>query len=284
MKKKTVLIFLLTIVTITMTAQDKLIRVDSESLAWQKDNPQYLFADKEKARLLMPQGAAFGMECIPSFSPEWTLTYDSVAHVLVYKIAEKSIWYTTYRSMHKLKKVSKNHSKSVPRKHPKNYEAPDVKTYSLSVTPEQVQKLRAIWRTAVGAAEDREIFMLDGTKWEFFIDGRRAKSHREKNVLVKFTNELAEAVETGNVSRKDSLFEAYVREHPEVMQTRRYVESYVLDKEGKPLPNAWVFVDGQSMMGATSVAKSCTPSSRRYTANSALSSYRRQGSKSFSLE
>ena len=383
MKKKTVLIFLLTIVTITMTAQDKLIRVDSESLAWQKDNPQYLFADKEKARLLMPQGAAFGVECIPSFSPEWTLTYDSVAHVLVYKIAEKSIWYTTYRSMHKLKKVSKNHSKSVPRKHPKNYEAPDIKTYSLSVTPEQVQKLRAIWRTAVGAAEDREIFMLDGTKWEYFIDGRRAKSHREKNVLVKFTNELAEAVEAGNVSRKDSLFEAsqkvitglttppppevlepgtvhkliivngtpladsdhfidvpntigelvyfnklqqtirsiryyyeeedkqpleekygikvkgtiaeftttpdtlcnaYVREHPEVMQTRRYVEGYVLDKEGKPLPNAWVFVDGQSMMGATSVAKSCTPSSRIYTANSALSSYRRQGSKSFSLE
>lgn len=284
MKKKTVLIFLLTTHTLTMTAQDKLIRVDSESAAWQKDDPQYLFADKEKARLLMPQGAAFGVECIPSFSPEWTLTYDSVAHVLVYKIAEKSIWYTTYRSMHKLKKVSKNHSKSVPRKHPKNYEAPDVKTYSLSVTPEQVQKLRAIWRTAVGTAEDKEVFMLDGTKWEYFIDGRRAKSHREKNVLVTFTNELAEAVETGNVSRKDSLFEAYVREHPEVMQTRRYVEGYVLDKDGKPLPNAWVFVDGQSMMGATSVAKSCTPSSRRYTANSALSSYRRQGSKSFSLE
>ena len=348
MKPKTIITVVLALVAMAGQAQDKLIRVDSESLAWQKDDPQYLFANKEKARLLMPQGAAFGVECIPSFSPEWTLTYDSVAHALVYKIAEKSIWYTTYRSMHKLKKVSKNHSKSVPRKHPKNYEAPDVKTYSLSVTPEQVQKLRAIWRTAVGAAEDREIFMLDGTKWEFFIDGRRAKSHREKNVLVKFTNELAEAVETGNVSRKDSLFEAsqkvitglttppppevlepgtvrkliivngtpladsdhfidvpntigelayfnklqqtirsvkyyyekkdkqpleekygikvkgtiaeftttpdtlcdaYVREHPEVMQTRRYVEGYVLDKDGKPLPNVWVFVDGQSMMG-----------------------------------
>lgn len=284
MKPKTIITVVLALVAMAGQAQDKLIRVDSESLAWQKDDPQYLFADKEKARLLMPQGAAFGVECIPSFSPEWTLTYDSVAHVLVYKIAEKSIWYTTYRSMHKLKKVSKNHSKLVPRKHPKNYEAPDVKTYSLSVTPEQVQKLRAIWRTAVGTAEDKEVFMLDGTKWEYFIDGRRAKSHREKNVLVTFTNELAEAVETGNVSRKDSLFEAYVREHPEVMQTRRYVEGYVLDKEGKPLPNAWVFVDGQSMMGATSVAKSCTPSSRIYTANSALSSYRRQGSKSFFLE
>ena len=349
MKPRTIITAVLALVAMAGQAQDKLIRVDSESLAWQKDNPQYLFADKEKARLLMPQGAAFGVECIPSFSPEWTLTYDSVAHVLVYKIAEKSIWYTTYRSMHKVKKVSKNHSKSVPRKHPKNYEAPDVKTYSLSVTPEQVQKLRAIWRTAVGNAEDREVFMLDGTKWEYFIDGRGAKSHREKNVLVKFTNELAEAVETGNVSRKDSLFEAsqkvitglttppppvalepgtvrqliivngtpladsdhfidvpntigelvyfnklqqtirsiryyyekedkqsleekydikvkgtiaeytttsdtlcdaYVREHPELMQTRRYVEGYVLDEDGKPLPDVWVYVDGQSMMGA----------------------------------
>lgn len=348
MKPKTIITVVLALVAMAGQAQDKLIRVDSESAAWQKDDPQYLFANKEKARLLMPQGAAFGVECIPSFSPEWTLTYDSVAHVLVYKIAEKSIWYTTYRSMHKLKKVSKNHSKSVPRKHPKNYEAPDVKTYSLSVTPEQVQKLRAIWRTAVGTAEDREVFMLDGIKWEYFIDGRRAKSHREKNVLVTFTNELAEAVETGNVSRKDSLFEAsqkvitglttppppevlepgtvhkliivngtpladsdhfidvpntigelsyfnklqqtirsvkyyyekkdkqpleekygikvkgtiaeftttpdtlcdaYVREHPEVMQTRRYVEGYVLDEEGKPLPNVWVYVDGHSMMG-----------------------------------
>jgi len=211
MKPRTIITAVLALVAMAGQAQDKLIRVDSESVAWQKEDPQYVFADKEKARLLMPQGAAFGVECIPSFSPEWTLTYDSVAHVLVYKIAEKSIWYTTYRSMHKVKKVSKNHSKSVPRKHPKNYKAPDVKTYSLSVTPEQVQKLRAIWRTAVGNAEDREVFMLDGTKWEYFIDGRRAKSHWEKNVFVKFTNELAEAVETGNVSRKDSLLEALSR-------------------------------------------------------------------------
>ena len=50
--------------------------------------------------------------------------------------------------------------------------------------------------------------MLDGTKWEFFVDGKRAKSHREKNVLVKFTNELADAVKTDNVSRKDSLLAA----------------------------------------------------------------------------
>ena len=45
--------------------------------------------------------------------------------------------------------------------------------------------------------KDREVFILDGTKWEYFIDGKRAKSHREKNVLVIFTNELAEAIKSG---------------------------------------------------------------------------------------
>ena len=305
--------------------------------------------DREKARLLMPQGAAFGVECIPSFSPEWALTYDSLAHALVYKIAENSIWYSTYRAMHKNKKVSKNHSKSVPRKRPKNYVAPTAKTYSLAVTPEQVQQLRTLWRTAVNTAEDREIFILDGTKWEYFIDGKLAKSHREKNVLVKFTNEMSEAVKAGNADRKDSLIAAfhnvitglttppppevlepgtvrrlivvngtplpdsvdfiknvpntndelvyfnrrqqtlrsiryyydekdkqpieekygvkvkgiiaeyttapdtlcdvYVRQHPELMQSRRYVEGYVLDDNDEPLADVWVHVDGKSQMG-----------------------------------
>lgn len=205
---KNILTIVLALVALSAGAQDRLVRVHSESKFLRKNNSQRAMFESEKARLLMPQGAAFGVECVPSFSPEWTLTYDSVAHALVYKIAEKSVWHTTYRSMHKLKKVSENHSKWVPRKRPKNYEAPDVKTYLLSVTPEQIQQLRAIWRTAVGTSEDREVFILDGTKWEYFIDGKRAKSHREKNVLVKFTNELAEAVKTGNVNRKDSLLEA----------------------------------------------------------------------------
>ena len=331
--------------TLTMAAQDRLIRVDSESTG--KANSQSAMFESEKARLLMPQGAAFGVECIPSFSPEWTLTYDSLTYALVYKVAEKSISYTTYRSMHKLKKVRKNHSKWVPRKRPKDYVAPEAKTYSLALTDEQVQQLRAIWRTAVGTAEDREVFILDGTKWEYFIDGMFAKSHREKNVLVKFTNELAEAVRMGNVSRKDSLFaesqnvitglttppppevlepgtvrrlivingtpladstgyvssldidelvyfnrrqqsirsvsfireeepkrayeerygikikdvvveyntepdthcDAYVRKHPELMQSHRYVEGDVLDEDDKPLADVWVYVEGKSRMG-----------------------------------
>ena len=345
--KKTAIIALLVLVTLPLTAQDKLIRVDSESKAWRKNNPQVALNDREKLRLLMPQGAAFGVECVPSFSPEWTLTYDSLNHALVYKIAEKSIWYSTYHAWHKSKKIGKNQYKSVLRKRPKDYVAPDVKTYSLPITPTQVQNLRDIWTTAVGTAEDREVFILDGTKWEYFINGQLAKSHREKNVLVKFTNELAESVRTGNVSRKDSLFtesqkviiglttapepevlepgtvrrlivvngtpladstgyvsdlgvnelvyfnrrqqtirrvsflreeeskrayaekfgvkvkdmiveytteadthsDAYVREHPELMQTLRYVEGYVLDDEGKPWADVWVWVEGKSRMG-----------------------------------
>ena len=117
--KHTIITALFAFVALTMAAQDRLIRVDSESTILRKTNSQGAMFESEKSRLLMPQGVAFGVECVPSFTPEWTLTYDSVAHVLVYKIAEKSVWHTTYRSMHKLKKVGKNHSKWVPRKHPK---------------------------------------------------------------------------------------------------------------------------------------------------------------------
>ena len=205
--KQAIITSLLILLSATILAQGKLIRVDSESTGLRKDVPSIAFFEQEKTRLLMPQAAAFGVECVPSFSPEWALTYDSIAHTLVYKIAEKSIWHSTYGAFHKMKKGKKS-TISVLRKRPKGYVAPDVQTYSLAVTPQQVQKIKAIWTTAVGTAEDREVFILDGTKWEYFIDGHRAKSHSNKNQLVKFTNALAETVRTGNVSRKDSLFAA----------------------------------------------------------------------------
>ena len=81
-------------------AQGKLIWVHSEDEAWRKENPQTVLYDQEKTRLLMPQGAAFGVECIPSFSTEWTLTYDSVARALVYREVGKSLWHATYRAWH----------------------------------------------------------------------------------------------------------------------------------------------------------------------------------------
>ena len=95
--------------------------------------------------------------------------------------------------------------KWVPRKRPKDYVAPDVKPFTLSVSDDQAAVLRAVWKTAVYGAEVREVFILDGVKWEYFIDGRRAKSHRDKNILVVFTEDMRKAVRNGDTNRKDSL-------------------------------------------------------------------------------
>ena len=212
MNRKILITALLALVVMAGNAQKKLIRIDSEDIAWQKDNPQYLFFNKEKARLLMPQAAEFGVECIPSFSPEWSLTYDSVAHTLVYNEAQKSIWYSTYNAMHKKKTITKNGRKITKRKlrkHPKDYVAPNVKTYSLTISIEQAQMLKDIYSDAIGTSEPREDGMLDGTTWIYFIGEQRAKAHTGSNYnhysIVRLANMLVEAVKASDTSRCDSL-------------------------------------------------------------------------------
>ncbi|MBR0269377.1 MAG: hypothetical protein IJQ48_05145 [Prevotella sp.] len=345
--KKIILSIIFTVAALTATAQDKLIHVADKSMSWRKNKPQTTLFDRELARLLMPQGATFGVVCVPSFSSEWTLTYDSVARALVYKEAQTSIWHSTYQATHKKKKMGEKRSKWVPRKRPKDYVAPDVKTFTLPVSDDQAAVLRAVWKTAVYGAEVREVFILDGVKWEYFIDGRRAKSHRDKNILVVFTEDMRKAVRNGDTNRKDSLIsnefqrvidgltlapppevlppgtvrtliiwngsvlndslaefhtighddqiyfyqhhqmvksikfhydeeekrefaerygitakdlvmefetvpdtlcDAYVHQHPELIQTRRYVEGYVLDEDGKPLADAWISFYDKSRM------------------------------------
>lgn len=353
MKKIILSTIILAAATITVLAQDKLIRVADKSTSWKKGKPKTTLFDSEMARLLMPQEAAFGVECIPSFSPEWTLTYDSVARSLVYREAQTSIWHTTFQATHKKKKIGEKRYKWFSRKHSKDYVAPEVKTFTMAVSDDQTAILRAVWKTAVYGAEDREVFILDGVKWEYFIDSRRAKSHRDKNVLVVFTEELRKAVRNGDTNRKDSLIgnefqrvvdgltiapqpeilppgtvrklivwngevlndsldkfrtygtigndekvyfyhrhqiiksisfhyneeekrefaerygitakdlvmefktvpdtlcDEYVRQHPELKQTRRYIEGYVLDEDGKPLADAWIGWDTSFMGAAT---------------------------------
>ena len=342
-----ILSIIFTVAALTATAQDKLIHVADKSMSWRKNKPQTTLFDRELARLLMPQGATFGVVCVPSFSSEWTLTYDSVARALVYKEAQTSIWHSTYQATHKKKKMGEKRSKWVPRKRPKDYVPPDVKTFTLPVSDDQAAVLRAVWKTAVYGAEVREVFILDGVKWEYFIDGRRAKSHRDKNILVVFTEDMRKAVRNGDTNRKDSLIsnefqrvidgltlipppevlppgtvrtliiwngsvlndslaefrtigrddqiyfyqhhqmvksikfhydeeekrefaerygitakdlvmefetvpdtlcDAYVHQHPELIQTRRYVEGYVLDEDGKPLADAWISFYDKSRM------------------------------------
>ena len=229
-------------------AQDRLIRVDSTSVAWWKNYPQIVFFDKEKARMLIPQDAAFGVECMPSFSPEWALTYDSIAHSLIYREAEASIWSTTYMVWYKSKKIwgKRHHSKWVQRKHPKDYEAPAVKTFTLAITPEQTAMLQAIWQNACGTAVEREVLMLDGTKWEFFIDGKRAKSYRKENLFVKFTNELKEVVRNGDTSSSDSLINAEFQRVVSGLTNVNFIEkpqqnnndSIIVITNGKQLPDS----------------------------------------------
>ncbi len=208
MSKRFIITSLFAFIALMITAQDNLIRVDSESEAWRKKNRQVKMFDQEKARLLIPQNAEFGVECIPSFSPEWSLTYDSLTHALVYKEALKSIWYTTYNAMYKKKTKTKKGriiTKRKLRKKPKDYIAPDVNTYTFAITPEQHQMLWTIWKNAVGTAEDGIDDTFDGTTWMYFIEGKRAKTKSDKNVFVIFTNELQKAVKTGDSVLKDTL-------------------------------------------------------------------------------
>ena len=47
----------------------------------------------------------------------------------------------------------------------------------------------------------------------------------------------------------DPLCDAYVRQHPELKQTRRYIEGYVLGEDDQPLADTWIACD-ESIMGA----------------------------------
>ena len=53
------------------------------------------------------------------------------------------------------------------------------------------------------------------------------------------------------ITLPDTLCDAYVRQHPELMQTRRYIEGYVLGEDEKPLDDTWIACDESNMGAAT---------------------------------
>ena len=61
MNKKVVSTVLFTLVTLTMAAQGRLIRIDSEDETWWKNSRQMTFARNELTRLLMPKDVEFGV-------------------------------------------------------------------------------------------------------------------------------------------------------------------------------------------------------------------------------
>lgn len=186
-------------------AEHLLIPVDSASESWQEQHKRMAFYDKIRTRLMMPKHVAFGMSCEPSRSNEWSLYYDSVAHALIYTKAEKNIYWATRDAMYKEKKIGKDRYQRVPRKHPKRIKKLKVKSYSMPITNEEAQRLKAMWMEAVGCAEKKKAFALDGTKCEFPLGTMRAKTPNGVNPLVTFTNKLAEAVYSNDVLHKDSL-------------------------------------------------------------------------------
>ena len=215
MKKLVSILALLLVAAMSANAQDKLILPDSLSAAVRKRDPDLHFHDQEMLRLLMPKGAEFGVECVPSFDPEWTLTYSPSAHALICRVSQENIWY-------KKTEFDKwdNYSHKPGEKRPKRYKSPKVITYKLALADDQAELLRAIWRSAIGQAVDEDttkvmtvgnwqlrIVHTDGTTWNFFLGTHRAKSRFTRNPHVAFTNALMEAVRDGDSQRMNSLID-----------------------------------------------------------------------------
>jgi hypothetical protein len=185
-------------------AQNKLTRIESSDIAIQVNDSELSFHDQEITRLLIPKNTEFGVVCVPSFTPEWAITFDSKAHALVLKESGENIW---YKKLHFEHWGEYTHKKGETR--PKQYKSPKIKTYKLAIAADMAPMLSVIWKSAIGTAVERDrniiIAMMDGTRWKYFINGEQAESHDEKNPLVQFTNELKEAIITGNRSHAESL-------------------------------------------------------------------------------
>ena len=202
---KQIILFLLALaifIPAVSMAQDKLTRIESRDIAIRANDSELSFHDQEMTRMLNPKKAEFGVLCVPSFTPEWAITFDSKAHALVLRESEENIWY---------KKQGFDHWNEYTHKEgetrPKQYKSPKVKTYELAIAADMAPMLNAIWKSAIGTAveRDRNIIMMDGTRWKYFINGEQAESSYQKNPLVQFTNELKEAITTGNRSYAESL-------------------------------------------------------------------------------
>ena len=162
-------------------AQDKLTRIESRDIAIRANDSELSFHDQEMTRLLNPKKAEFGVLCVPSFTPEWAITFDSKAHALVLRESEENIW---YKKLHFEHWNEYTHKEGETR--PKQYKSPKVKTYELAIAADIAPMLNAIWKSAIGTAveRDRNIIMMDGTRWKYFINGEQAESSYQKNPLV----------------------------------------------------------------------------------------------------
>ena len=124
MKKtsKSFLVLAIVLFSLSGFAQDRLIRVDSASIAWRQNDLTLSLYDRELARLLVPKNSQFGVIRVPNIHSESSLTYDSVNHTLVYIKAFRNIYEATSMATTKRKKIG-DKVRQVPRKHIYNYAA-----------------------------------------------------------------------------------------------------------------------------------------------------------------
>lgn len=69
--------------------------------------------------------------------------------------------------------------------------------------------------------------------------------YRNESIKEQYIKQYGEQARYGVVVVKtapDTLCDAYIREHPELMKSRRFVEGFVLSEKGEPLADAWVHI------------------------------------------
>lgn len=182
--------------------QDRLTRIPESRAEVRKKDSDLSFHDQEVKRLLIPEKNKLGVLCVPSFTPEWAITYSPKTNTLTLKEAEKNLWYHHYSFAHWDQSTHKSGEKR-----PKTYESPKVKTHTLRISGEMKPLLAAIWDGGIGSAVDPNpnVLFFDGVTYEFFADQRRANTRNEKNAYVVFANALKDAILAGDRFRAESL-------------------------------------------------------------------------------
>ena len=188
--KQTSITLVLILFAMSVVAQDKLLRISPETLELYKEDPKLNFHDKEIARLLIPEGAQFGMVSTSSSSfPERVLSYDPKTQKLFYMGAKTQIWKA-------MRQAFNQNDMSL-------YQAPGVRTCALEINDFQARKLEAMWRHVIETSTDIPDNMLDGATWKFFIGDRQAKARHFENPLVQFATQIASAVSDSDAVRLD---------------------------------------------------------------------------------
>ena len=206
--KKLVFILLALLAGIGAEAQETLIPISKKERKIISHSKELKLYDEEIKRLLIPAATEFGMICKPSLSREFSLTYDPIAHALVYIEADESIWGGTNTREYWDESLSKTVIEEKT-----SYHAPGTNMYTLPISDEMAKSLKRLWKVAINQAKPMTQNILDGTGWEYFIGKKRAKiqvggegGKGKVGSLINLCIELREAVRKNDPQKMESLY------------------------------------------------------------------------------